>query len=195
MRKLDPTIKADFIRHSSEEDPKAVEQTPNRGSVWNTLKRGRARSTARKDGPDQDSSSSPSKRDRSRGRTVAVNDTQGSSPTKQGRSNSRPRSLFSLKNLSSTSVNKTGLDGTSESKEGPLSPRSGDNIDPFRKPADFVDYLRNTPKIENVEVGKLHKLRLLLRNESVSWVDTFVIKDGMKQLISLLHTLKAIEWR
>src|SRR5207302_4787894 len=41
-------------------------------------------------------------------------------------------------------------------------------------PDDFVSYLRKVRKPELVEVGKLHKLRLLLRNETVAWTDDFI---------------------
>ncbi|KAJ9631102.1 hypothetical protein H2203_001633 [Taxawa tesnikishii (nom. ined.)] len=41
-------------------------------------------------------------------------------------------------------------------------------------PDDFVNYLRAVPDPTKVEVGRLHKLRLLLRNETVAWVDSFI---------------------
>lgn len=103
--------------------------------------------------------------------------------------------MFSLKNLSSTSVHKAGLDGTAESKEGPLSPRPAENADPYRRPADFVDHLRRTVEVQSIDVEMLHKLRIRLRSESVSWVDTFVLKEGMKQLLDLLNTVRVMEWR
>ena len=103
--------------------------------------------------------------------------------------------MFSLKNLSSSSVHKAGLDGTAESKEGPLSPRLGDITDLYRRPADFVEYLCSTDNVASVDVEMLHKLRIRLRSESVSWVDTFVLKDGMKQLLELLQSVRKMEWR
>lgn len=198
MRSLDPTIKADFIRHASEDEPqKQEEPKPERSNLWNTLTRGRTKSNADKQKSDREAGASPSNRNRSRsrGRNVAAKNGDNASPNKRGRSNSRPRSLFSLRNLSSSSVNRVGFDGTTESKEVPLSPRPGDPSDPFRRPADFIEYLQITTRVQDVEVGKLKKLRVLLRNESVSWVDTFILKEGMNQLLMLLDRLRAIEWR
>jgi len=46
-----------------------------------------------------------------------------------------------------------------------------------------------------VEVGKIHKLRILLRNESVQWTDAFVKKGGMDEIAQLLHRIMKLEWR
>ncbi|KAK8014560.1 GTPase-binding protein rid1 [Apiospora arundinis] len=62
-------------------------------------------------------------------------------------------------------------------------------------PVDFVSYLRKVQKPQQVEVGKLHKLRLLLRNETVSWTDEFVRQGGMEEIVSLLHRTMEVEWR
>lgn len=62
-------------------------------------------------------------------------------------------------------------------------------------PADFVHYLREVQKPEIVKIAKLHKLRLLLRNETVSWVDQFVWEGGMDEVIELLYRILAVEWR
>jgi len=62
-------------------------------------------------------------------------------------------------------------------------------------PADFVACLRKVQKPELVEVGKLHKLRLLLRNETVSWTDEFIAHGGMKEIVGLLKRIMEVEWR
>ncbi|KAK7991851.1 hypothetical protein PG996_013137 [Apiospora saccharicola] len=62
-------------------------------------------------------------------------------------------------------------------------------------PVDFVGYLRKVQKPQLVEVGKLHKLRLLLRNETVSWTDEFIRQGGMEEIVSLLHRTMEVEWR
>ena len=46
-----------------------------------------------------------------------------------------------------------------------------------------------------VEVGRLHKLRILLRNETISWVDSFIELDGLSQIAGLLHRIMGLEWR
>ncbi|CAK7200011.1 hypothetical protein SEUCBS139899_002699 [Sporothrix eucalyptigena] len=62
-------------------------------------------------------------------------------------------------------------------------------------PADFVTYLRTVQAPEKVEVGKLHKLRLLLRNETVAWIEDFIGQGGMEEVVGLLHRIMAVEWR
>lgn len=62
-------------------------------------------------------------------------------------------------------------------------------------PDDFVSYLRKVPKPESVEVGRLHKLRLLLRNETVAWTDEFIGQGGMEEIVGLLHRTMEVEWR
>ncbi|KAI1211304.1 armadillo-type protein [Annulohypoxylon truncatum] len=62
-------------------------------------------------------------------------------------------------------------------------------------PVDFVNYLRKVQKPELVEVGKLHKLRLLLRNETVTWTEEFIRQGGMQEIVSLLHRIMEVEWR
>ena len=62
-------------------------------------------------------------------------------------------------------------------------------------PDDFVSYLRKVQKPESVEVGRLHKLRLLLRNETVAWTDEFIGQGGMEEIVGLLHRTMEVEWR
>lgn len=67
--------------------------------------------------------------------------------------------------------------------------------DTVADPSDFVHYLREVQKPEIVEVGRLHKLRLLLRNETVCWVDTFISEGGMDEVVQLLYRIMKVEWR
>ncbi|TVY41436.1 GTPase-binding protein [Lachnellula occidentalis] len=62
-------------------------------------------------------------------------------------------------------------------------------------PDDFVSYLRKVRKPELVEVGRLHKLRLLLRNETVAWTDEFIGHGGMEEIVGLLDRTMEVEWR
>ncbi|KAF1992024.1 hypothetical protein K402DRAFT_459223 [Aulographum hederae CBS 113979] len=62
-------------------------------------------------------------------------------------------------------------------------------------PEDHVAYLRKVTEPCSVEVGRLHKLRLLLRNETVAWVDSFIRLGGMTEIVALLHRIMAVEWR
>jgi len=98
---------------------------------------------------------------------------------------------MSLKNLSSSSLHNLGFDGARESKEQPSSSSKGDP----RSPQDFVDYLQEIRKPADVEVGKVHKLRVLLRNESIMWIDAFIQQGGLAGLLELLYSVLKIEWR
>ena len=60
---------------------------------------------------------------------------------------------------------------------------------------DFVSYLRKVQKPESVEVGRLHKLRILLRNETVVWIEGFIGQGGMQEIVGLLHRTMEVEWR
>jgi hypothetical protein len=60
---------------------------------------------------------------------------------------------------------------------------------------DFVAYLRKVQRPELVEVGRLHKLRILLRNETVAWTDEFIGLGGMEEIVGLLHRTMEVEWR
>jgi hypothetical protein len=46
-----------------------------------------------------------------------------------------------------------------------------------------------------IEIGKMHKLRILLRNETVSWVDTFIADGGMDEIVQLIYRIMKVEWR
>jgi hypothetical protein len=62
-------------------------------------------------------------------------------------------------------------------------------------PEDFVSYLRSEQQPEKVEVGKVHRLRQILRNETVSWVETFIKLGGMTEVVGLLRRIMQVEWR
>lgn len=64
-----------------------------------------------------------------------------------------------------------------------------------QSPDDYVSYLRKVQKPELAEVGRLHKLRLLLRNETVAWTDEFIGQGGMEEIVALLHRTMEVEWR
>lgn len=62
-------------------------------------------------------------------------------------------------------------------------------------PQDFVKYLQKVQRPQEVEVGRLHKLRLVLRNERVAWVDSFITMGGMMEVVGLLRRIMKVEWR
>lgn len=69
--------------------------------------------------------------------------------------------------------------------------------------AEFVTYLtlaaapsrRKDFGMKDIEVAKLHKLRLYLRNERLSWVEEFIVLGGMTSIIHVLYRCLDIEWR
>jgi len=187
-------VKREFVRTGATSNAKDGIPDQTKSSFWSFGKakiQDRGRSTTRTvQEENRLDKKSPSKRDMSRGRKMESQKTDRS-PSKKPRSLSRPRSLMSLKNLSSSSLHTLGFDGARESKEQSTSASAGDP----RTPENFVKYLQEARKPAEVEVGKLHKLRVLLRNESIIWVDTFVQQGGLTELLDLLNSVLRIEWR
>ncbi|KAI1416562.1 armadillo-type protein [Hypoxylon sp. FL1857] len=178
MRNLADTIKMEFIRQDWAESRGASAMRP--GSVHS------------------DSSSInalqanvPVKEKKTRGRTFTLSrgkKSESRSPTKKKGEGSIGRH-FRSRSTDSVASERPSSAGSS----------SGNGI--FSKvklqqgPVDFVAYLRKVQKPELVEVGKLHKLRLLLRNETVAWTEEFIRQGGMQEIVALLHRIMEVEWR
>lgn len=186
MRSLDRHIKADFIQKDKTES----------GSSFNSYSSSSATDSGRQ-GRKKDASTAGSQSDcdpkgsrsRSRSRTFTWSKS-GSSPSKKrseiGTFYKRPKSVDLSKpgsfKLLTPSSSTTSLSATARQ-------------DTVADPSDFVHYLREVQKPEIVEVGRLHKLRLLLRNETVCWVDTFISEGGMDEVVQLLYRIMKVEWR
>ena len=128
---------------------------------------------------------------------------------------SRPRSLtftLSKSDLSPSKKQKSERPSSHQrSKSGGLTPSAsstslksdgaGQGFGFFSKaskpavPDDYIAYLKKVQQPEIVEVGKVHKLRQLLRNETVDWVDAFIAQGGMIELVELLYRINKVEWR
>jgi len=124
------------------------------------------------------------KRERPRSRTFTFS--KGDSPLKKAKNDStsnEKKSSSIPKSPSSTALGKRTTTSTLGN-----APKSA-------LPEEFVSYLRKMKRPDQVEVGKLHKLRLLLRNETVSWVDNFIRLGGMTEIVDLLHRIMQTEWR
>lgn len=178
MRSLDTNIKVDFIQKSEIVTPHSAGTSDSR--------RGRGKES-KDDQKSQDRKGSSS-RSRSRGFTFGRG---SSSPSKKARPESgtftRPRSI----DLSQpVGVYSTLHPGGSTTSVGDATA-----VDTAADPSDFVHYLREIQKPEMVEVGKIHKLRLLLRNETVSWVDDFIAEGGMNEIVQLIYRIMKMEWR
>jgi hypothetical protein len=119
----------------------------------------------------------------------------------------RPRSLTFTISKGESSPTKKHKSGSSHSHkrnksvEMPRPPSSrslaasGSMSAITSDPTDFIHYLREVQKPEIIEVGKLHKLRILLRNETVAWVDSFISHGGMDEIVELLYRIIKVEWR
>lgn len=182
MRNLKPEVKAGLVKGdrigsgSSHDEAQLSSRSidierPSSKEKENDGRRSRSRSRPRS----RVFSISKKSKDSVAARTEDTTRSRSKSRPKSADMNARPLSTFS--NMSTTSlVSIPTNDSTST-------------------PGDFIHYLREVQKPELVEVGKLHKLRILLRNESVQWTDIFVKKGGMDEIVQLLYRIMKIEWR
>ena len=188
MRSLDTNIKADFIRQdkagsgsTSSTESLAIQQIrPITGKRSKT-------DDGALEHPDQQQTTESAKKSRPRSLTFTFNRAD-SSPSKRQKSGSHQRM-------------KSGELTPSESSKSLSRPNSGHGISLFNKadkfalPEQVIAYLRKAQEPQSVEIGKIHKLRQLLRNETVAWVETFVTQGGMNELVELLYRTIAVEWR
>lgn len=178
-------IKQDLIRQHQAEKP--VSSTISTPDPVESTGRHRGREVAQSgDKPPREKGS----RSRSRGRTFTLSRRDGSPKKHQrvdsGGSHKRTKSS----EIGRPSPFKPLLQNLSTNSLHLNSP-----TDVTADPDDFIHYMREVQKPELVDVGKLHKLRLLLRNETVGWVDTFISNGGMSEIVQLLHRLMSVEWR
>lgn len=185
MRNLNNTIKMEFIRQDWAET-RAAKGQGDRSPILNSLD-SKDDSNAVAAGS-EDEGDKP-KRTRGKSFTFSRGRKEPSSPTKKQRGEGTLGRHFRSKSTESIVA------------ERPSSASSTQNSNIFSKiklqqgPGDYVNYLRKVQKPELVEVGKVHKLRLLLRNETVAWIDEFMQKGGMKEIIGLLYRIIDVEWR
>ncbi|KAJ4295334.1 hypothetical protein N0V90_007345 [Kalmusia sp. IMI 367209] len=194
MRTLKLEVKADFVRTHKLDTPQGSRATSAHSTMGGTAasqptKPALTRSAKSRDGsteeekvPLQDSTSGSSKRERPRSRTFTFS--KGDSPTKKQKGDG--------------ASSKSGVIPKSPSTRSLASNSSQRSVSKGSKtvsPDEFINYLKKNPKPQGVEVGKLHKLRLLLRNETVEWVHQFIVDGGMTELVGLLHRIMEVEWR
>jgi hypothetical protein len=179
MRTLTLRVKADFVRQD-QGAAKTAEANPAQT----------ASGAAAQEEVDDDGKSTKRSRARSRTFTFSKGDKKGgdSSPSKNARSRSkgRPTSVIVPKGQSAhDALTPTTPTGNSWGRRGHATPAV----------SEYITYLRRNQDPKKVEVGRLHKLRILLRNETVAWVDDFISQGGMSEVVGLLHRLMGIEWR
>lgn len=184
MRSLNARVKADFISKNKIEEPKSAVEPPQRTSIWGkpTISR-RTASDQSSDRINADAED-PAKSPRPRSKTFTFS--RGDKGEKQ-KSDMPPPERTSR-----------GYDSQNSTSSRSLSAATGSFFNRNPKPAvpeEFVAYLRKVQQPELVEISKLHKLRLLLRNETVAWVDAFICQGGMMEIVGLLERIMKIEWR
>ncbi|KFX93944.1 hypothetical protein O988_06555, partial [Pseudogymnoascus sp. VKM F-3808] len=181
MRSLANTMKIDFIRQDWAETAASQKEPPATASSMESVTSGT-----------HTVESSPQKVKRPRSRTFTGFTLSKSSKKSAGASDAKPDTTSKhTRTKSSDSTSEKGKSLSAMSAASTLIAKAKGH----HSPSDFVAYLRKVQKPESVEVGKLHKLRLLLRNETVAWTDEFITLGGMTEIISLLHRIMAVEWR
>ncbi|KAK4252407.1 armadillo-type protein [Corynascus novoguineensis] len=196
MRNLSETIKMELIRQDWAEmqgkldRPSSHDGNPQAGGGTGPTTAGPS------DQQDENTTGSPTKKEKkkhSRGLSLTI--------VRGGGNKSNPASPTKKKGDSSLGRHFRTKSSESVASEPPSPYLSGYGASFLAKvkgqqlPGDFVAYLQKVPQPELVEVGKLHKLRLLLRNETVAWTEEFIRQGGMKEIVELLHRIMAVEWR
>ncbi|KAG9782035.1 GTPase-binding protein rid1 [Exophiala dermatitidis] len=196
MRNLKPDVKAGLIKGERVGSGSSMNSAGGDSSEPKSTKSPQKQEP---EGPkNQDDDGKEGKRSRSRSRprsrilTLSRRDEESSS-NKSDRPGSSSRSRSKSRNKSVDVTN--ARPGSSRAMASSSSLVSLNPADSATTPGDFIHYLREVQKPELVEVGKIHKLRILVRNESISWTDHFVTKGGMDELLQLYYRIKKIEWR
>ncbi len=198
MRSLDTNIKADFIKQDKVESGSATSTAASSSTTplsAVSIKRPTVQERSQTDnaGPGvlvENANSASPKKLRPRSRTFTLSKASDA-PSKKQKSDpsgthGRVKSTDFTQSGPSSSLTSSGAaQAITFLAKGPKP----------AAPEDFISYLRKIQKPENVEGGKLHKLRLLLRNETVAWVDSFITKGGMAEVVALLHRIIDVEWR
>ncbi|CCE27197.1 uncharacterized protein CPUR_00669 [Claviceps purpurea 20.1] len=182
MRNLSDTIKLEFIRQDHAEMQAAL---AGRTGSWASNERdigsGANSPVVENEQP---------KRSRGRSFTFSRSKKDANSPTKKSKGSETLGRHFRSRSTDSVACEHRPSSSGQSVGAGFLS-----KIKIQQGPSDYVAYLRKVQKPELVEVGKLHKLRLLLRNETVAWIEDFIQQGGMHEIVALLNRIMEVEWR
>jgi hypothetical protein len=196
MRSLKPRVKSEFIRSWENEkatpSAQSAESDPFTTTNDTNIERPSSGSPSEEavEVPTQaDPKSSSTKRSRPRSKTFTFSKRdKGDSPAKKQRpeigvdAKRSSKVEVLLKSPSSTSIASSGGGFFGKAPKAAV-------------PQDYVTYLRKKQNLKDIELGRMHKLRLLLRNETVQWVTNFIQLGGMDEIVSLLHRIMEVEWR
>lgn len=205
MRNLSDTIKMEFIRQDWAEMRAAkLERKQNRPrtSLSSSVNGAAAASTSTSAVVSDAEEEKPK---RTRGRSFTFSRAKKEKEQEKGRSVSKNRSSSKKSSKGESTLGRHFRNKSADSVASDNRPTSSANssassgllskIKLQQGPADYVAYLRKVRKPQQVEVGKLHKLRLLLRNETVAWIEDFIQQGGMKEIVGLLSRIMEVEWR
>ena len=191
MRRLDTTMKANLIKQNQTTTPTAdaPPTTPRSISRPSTGKRSKTDDVADTATPVDEGKGTKKSRPRSLTFTLgkgsssrSASQDRGASPSKKHKSS---RSGSSHARKKSTELPRSSSATSITSVAGGIAP----------VPEDFIGYLRAVRQPQRVEVGRVQKLRQLLRNETVAWVNEFITRGGMDEVVGLLYRIIDIEWR
>ncbi|MCJ1476592.1 hypothetical protein MMC13_005258 [Lambiella insularis] len=191
MRTLDTNIKADFINKNNKELTSSGEGTAFHSadaSRPTTAKSNASQIKTFTNVEGEDKAQSPKK---SRPRSLTFTLSKGDQSPKKAKGerlnlHGRTKSASLVPSASASSLHSSSMSQISGLLSG--TPRQS-------APEDFIAYLRKVRRPQLVEVGRLQKLRQLLRNETVAWVDSFIVQGGLAETVGLLYRIIDIEWR
>jgi hypothetical protein len=181
MRSLTLLMKRDFIRQDCAEIAAAQNSRPGTNS---------SDSSADATYSTTNLPEAKSKRPRSLTFTLSRGSSKDSSPTKK----LKPQAALGPHSRSNSSESVPGK-SKSLAQSGAAAAQTLAAKAKGHLSDDFVSYLRKVQKPESVEVGRLHKLRILLRNETVAWIEGFIGQGGMQEIVGLLYRTMNVEWR
>lgn len=222
MRTLRPELKAQFIKSHQETPAAAAAGTTPPTSVGASATRSRgskifstrssaethrdaaAAESAGGSDPARGRASDRTRGHADRGRTLSLGRKKKDNKDRDEPKKRRPRSRAFTFGRADKKKSSGGGGGGDDDTARPIIPPSpsatsvcsvGDRRGLNAAPFVFVDYLAKAPSPAEIEVGRVHKLRLLIRNETVEWVDEFIDLDGMAEIVKLLHRIMEVEWR
>lgn len=188
MRNLNNTIKLEFIRQDYAEMQAAKsDRSGTTGTTGSTTSTEQAIASD-PNSPDEDEERP--KRSRGRSFTFSRGKKDNNSPTKK----SKPEGTLG-RHFRGRSTDSIASEGRPTSSVSTVGSSFLSKIKAQQGPSDYVAYLRKVQQPQLVEVGKLHKLRLLLRNETVAWIEDFIQQGGMQEIVGLLNRIMEVEWR
>jgi hypothetical protein len=193
MRSLKPEVKAGLIKGERIGSGSSILSAAPELSNLPSSSRNTTNEVPEPCGEDGDKKETKRSRSRPRSRVFTLTKREDSTPTKKQKSDesTRSRSKTRPKSIDMS----TSRPGSSRSMQSSSSLTSLASPGSATSPSDFIHYLREVQRPELVEVGKMHKLRILLRNESVTWTDAFIKQGGMDEIVQLFYRIVKVEWR